>query len=124
MTARLNQALSTDATNLLAALRAAQQRAKAEDRPVAHITDSCLANYCSITRRGLFDAVRELLNANYLLLADGRGRWLGSLAEAIAYRDSRRRRIASEAGGIAALNRAIRAHQGQLELPLHAGGQP
>lgn len=72
--------LSTHAIRLLAALR--QTDATRASRAV---TDRRLAVLMDAHPRVVIDAAAELLAAGYLVLAGGRGRWIGSLAEARHY---------------------------------------
>jgi hypothetical protein len=99
---------------LLAALR----RLGADSRARA-IPDRRLAEECSLPPRTMIDAAAELLRAGVLVLASSTpppGRWIGTLPEALTYRAALVRRVRHTAGRIAALDRAIAAHQRQGRL--------
>ncbi len=108
-------ALSTEATNLLSVLRS-QEGYRVEHWTPIHLPDRILSKHCSMPIRNVIDAARELLNSGVLVLADEHGRWIGTLDEAIAYRDRLLKRVRNTAGRVSALNKAIAAHQQQLEL--------
>lgn len=55
-------------------------------------TDADLAGATGLPERDIVDLAAELLAAGYLVLADGRGRWLGTPAEARGYIESLGRR--------------------------------
>lgn len=72
----MSQPLSTGAAALLGALR--------RYGPTPQ-TDARLAPLIGVAPRDVIDCARELLDAGFLVLADGRGRWLGTPAEALRY---------------------------------------
>lgn len=114
--------LSTNATRLLVAL-IAEPVAVGEDAP-RHVPDRELAERCHIDQRHVIDAAAELLAAGYLCLADGAGRWLGTLAEARVYRDGLHQRGKRVLHRLTLVNNAIARHaagtspddRGQLAL--------
>lgn len=69
------------------------------------LTDAELAEYANVSRRKVIDLARELLQAGYFVLADSRGRWLGTRAEAEAYE----RALKQRAKRIFVRRRAVRA---------------
>ncbi len=79
--------LSTNAVRVLAALRDAGATS-AESA----LTDDRLAELARLPAREIIDAAGELLEHGYLVLAGGRGRWLGTPAEAREYVESLGRR--------------------------------
>jgi len=107
--------LGTAATRLLATLRET-----GADSPDTAAPDHLLARLSHLPHREIIDAARELLNAGVLVLAGPCGRWLGTLAEALHYREQLLRRVKNTAGRVSALDRAIAAHQRQLSLQFTA----
>ena len=71
-----SEGLSTEATRLLAVLRAEADAAARAGRQPAHLTDQVLAERCSMPHRTVIDAAAELLAAGVLVLADGNWRIL------------------------------------------------
>ena len=111
---RADAGLSTTATRLHSALRTGGATTRA-----GALTDQRLAELTALNVRDQIDAARELLNAGIIVLAACEppyGRWLGTLAEALAYRDKLLHRVKTTAGRISALDVAIRKNQGQLEF--------
>jgi len=109
-----DRSLSTEATRLLAALRL--RGATQRDRALTHAR---LAELMGVNVRAVIDAARECLNAKLLVLASCQkppGVWLGTLTQALAYRDELLKRVRHTAGRVSALDRAIAAHRGQLAL--------
>ena len=109
--------LSTEATRLLVVLREEERCALEAARPVRHMTDAELAGRTSLHVRKIIDAAKELLRSGVLVLADGRGRWIGTLPEAVRYADRLEKRGRAVFGRVQALRAGIAMHQQQLELP-------
>lgn len=86
-------------------------RADARERAA---TDKTLAMLCRLPRREIIDAAAELLRAGYLVLACDRGRWLGTFAEGVAYRDALRARGRRIMVRAQLVERAIARHESSL----------
>ena len=99
--------LSNNAIRLLSVLKAL----------AAPATDAWLADACNLHKRDIIDVAGELLAAGYLVLADGRGRWLGTVEQAAAYLGVLERRAKRIFRRRRAVRNAIDRHRrGQLKL--------
>lgn len=108
----MSDSLSPAAVSVLEALRRAG--ATAEYRAV---TDARLADSTGLPERDIIDAARELLDAGVLVLAAGRGRWIGTVPEAIAYCERLEQRAKDIFGRVAAVRRGIEIHRRRAAEP-------
>jgi len=103
--------LSEHADTLLELLAAERSHARRRGQPVRHVPDHEIAKLAGIEQRHVIDAAGALLAAGHLALADGRGRWLGTLEEARTYQASLHKRGVRALHRLTLVKAAIAAHE-------------